>query len=73
MSDILNNIILILIIVDKTIVIIEKIKKPSADNTRQKQNSFFKRACSRMLQLLNYYNIEKEKKKGNIYGKIRKI
>lgn len=36
MSDILNNIILILIIVDKTLIIIEKIKKPSADNTRQK-------------------------------------
>ena len=36
MSDILNNIILILIIVNKTIIIIEKIKKPSADNTRQK-------------------------------------
>nr|DAE91648.1 MAG TPA: hypothetical protein [Caudoviricetes sp.] len=36
MSDILNNIILILIIVDKTIVIIEKIKKSSADYTRQK-------------------------------------
>lgn len=36
MSDILNNIILILIIVEKTIIIIEKIKKPSGDNTRQK-------------------------------------
>lgn len=36
MSDILNNIILILIIVDKTIIIIEKIKKPSGDNTRLK-------------------------------------
>lgn len=36
MSDILNNIILILIIVDKTLIIIEKIKKPSAEDTRQK-------------------------------------
>lgn len=36
MSDILNNIILILIIVEKTLIIIEKIKKPSAGNTRQK-------------------------------------
>lgn len=36
MSDILNNIILILIIVDKTITIIEKIKKPSAVNTKRK-------------------------------------
>lgn len=36
MSDILNNIILILIIVDKTLIIIEKIKKPSAEHTRQK-------------------------------------
>ena len=37
MSDIFKIILfLILIIVDKTIVIIEKIKKPSADNTRQK-------------------------------------
>lgn len=36
MSDILNNIILILIIVEKTLIIIEKIKKPSADNARQK-------------------------------------
>ena len=36
MSDILNNIILILIIVDKTLIIIEKIKKPSAEHTKQK-------------------------------------
>ena len=36
MSDILNNIILILIIVEKTLIIIEKIKKPSASNTKQK-------------------------------------
>lgn len=36
MSDILNNIILILIIVDKTLIIIEKIKKPSAEDTKQK-------------------------------------
>ena len=36
MSDILNNIILILIIVEKTLIIIEKIKKPSATNTKQK-------------------------------------
>ena len=36
MSDILNNIILILIIVDKTLDIIKKIKKPSASNTKQK-------------------------------------
>ena len=36
MSDILNNIILILIIVEKTLIIIEKIKKPSATNTKRK-------------------------------------
>ena len=36
MSDILNNIILILIIVAKTITIIKKIKKPSAVNTKRK-------------------------------------
>ena len=36
MSDILNNIILILIIVEKTLIITEKIKKPSATNTKQK-------------------------------------
>lgn len=36
MSDILSNIILILIIVEKTIIIIEKIKKPSANDTKRK-------------------------------------
>ena len=36
MIELLNDIILILIIIEKILIIIEKIKKPSATNTRQK-------------------------------------
>lgn len=36
MSDILNHIILVLIIIEKILIIIEIIKKPSATNTKQK-------------------------------------
>ena len=36
MSDILNNIILILIIVEKILILIRTIKKPSAEDTKPK-------------------------------------
>lgn len=36
MSDILNHIILVLIIIEKILIIIEIIKKPSATNTKHK-------------------------------------
>lgn len=36
MIELLNYIILILIIIEKILIIIDKIKKPSATNTRQK-------------------------------------
>lgn len=36
MSDILNDIILILIIIEKILILIRTIKKPSADDTKRK-------------------------------------
>lgn len=36
MSDFLNNVILILIIIEKTLILIRTIKKPSADDTKRK-------------------------------------
>ena len=36
MIELLNNIILILIIIEKILILIDKIKKPSDANTRQK-------------------------------------
>ena len=36
MSDFLNNIILILIIIEKTLILIKILKKPSADDTKRK-------------------------------------
>ena len=36
MIELLNYIILVLIIIEKILIIIDKIKKPSATNTRQK-------------------------------------